>query len=241
MAMHEAELDRVVRQGTEAWRRLKKDKNYGDWIKVGEAHQVGREWAMHQAGSNKPEGKAYNTAFGEWLTRYKFDDMDKGNRSRLFELMENLPQIEEWRRTLPLSERLKLNHPNAVLRKWKAFMKPEPRDAHGEPKPTLRDSVVNLSEEVTKRDREIVDLKSHIEELEAARAPSAVDSADSAHHAIGVLLECVNDKTMTARIVSEGFAQDTGYDGLADLLELSKWLKDLRDAVKHRTRQKPAD
>ena len=239
MAMHEADLDRVVRQGTEAWRRLKKDKNYGDWIKVGEAHQVGREWAMNQAGSNKPEGKAYNVAFGEWLSRYKFDDMDKGNRSRLFELMENLPQIEEWRRTLPLSERLKLNHPNAVLRKWKAFMKPEPRDEHGEPKPTLRDSVVNLSEEVTAKDREIADLKSHIEELEAARMTlAAADSSDSAHHAIGVLLACVNDKTMTAHIVSE-LAQDTGYDGL-DLLELSKWFKDLRDALKHRTRPKPA-
>ncbi len=236
MAMHEADLDRVVRQGTEAWRRLKKDKNYGDWIKVGEAHQVGREWAMNQAGTNKPEGKAYNIAFGEWLTRYKFDDMDKGNRSRLFELMDNLPQIEDWRRTLTLGERLKLNHPNAVLRKWKAFMKPEPRDKSGEPKPTLRDSVVNLSEEAAAKDRKIADLESHIEELEAARAPPA--AGDSAHHAINVLLECVNDKTMTARIVSE-LARDTGYDGL-DLLELSKWFKDLRDAVKHRTRQKPA-
>jgi hypothetical protein len=82
-----------------AWRRLKRDKNWGDWIKVGEACQVGREWAMNQAGINKPEGKGYNTAFGEWLTKYKLDDMDKGDRSPLFTVVDNLPMIEQWRHT----------------------------------------------------------------------------------------------------------------------------------------------
>lgn len=228
--MREDEFDRVVRQGTEAWRRLKKDKNYGDWIKVGEAHQVGREWAMNQAQTNKPEGKAYNTVFGEWLTQHKFDDMDKGNRARLFELMDNLPQIEEWRRTLTLGERLKLNHPNAVLRKWKAFMKPEPRTATGEPKPSLRDSVANLSEEVTAKDREIADLKEHIAELEAAHpaVPSNVDVASTASpvNALHTLLAHMTDKAPLAQL-----ARDAPIDAL-DLLELSKWLKDLSAAKK---------
>jgi hypothetical protein len=89
--MREEERDRVARQGTEAWRRLKKEKNWNDWLKVGEALQVGREWAMNQAGTNQPQGKAYNMAFGEWLQRYKLDDMDKGDRSRLFSVMDNLP------------------------------------------------------------------------------------------------------------------------------------------------------
>jgi hypothetical protein len=168
--MREDERDRVCRQGTEAWRRLKKEKSWGDWLKVGEALQVGREWAMNQAGANRPWGKGYNTAFGEWLMKYKLDDMDKGDRSRLFDVMDNLPQIEEWRQTLAMTERLRLNHPNAVLRKCKAFMKPEPRPEDGEPpKPTLRDSVANPSEESAAKDREIADLKAHIAELEAAR------------------------------------------------------------------------
>ena len=118
--MREDERDRVSRLGSEAWKRLKKCKDYNDWVKVGEAILVGREWAMNQSQTNKPEGKAYNMAFGEWLQRYKLDDMDKGDRSRLFQVMDALPQIEEWRRTLTLTERLKLNHPNAVLRKFKA-------------------------------------------------------------------------------------------------------------------------
>jgi hypothetical protein len=81
--MREDERDRVSRQGTEAWRRLKRDKNWNDWIKVGEALQVGRERAMNQAMTNRPEGKAYNMAFGEWLRQYKLDDMDKGERFRM--------------------------------------------------------------------------------------------------------------------------------------------------------------
>jgi hypothetical protein len=184
MAMHESDIERVVRQGSQAWQRLKKDKNWGDWIKVGEAHIVGREWAMHQATTNQPKGKAYNMAFGEWLAKYKFDDMDKGNRARLFEVMDNLGQIEEWRRTLTLGERLRLNHPNAVLRKWKAHLAPERRTESGEPKPTLRDSVVNLSEEVEAKNREIAQLKDHIAELEAARDTVDASMKDEAMPAL---------------------------------------------------------
>ena len=106
MIMREDERDRVCRQGTEAWRRLKRDKNWLDWVKVGEALQIGREWAMNQAGTNRPEGKGYNMAFGEWMAKYKLDDMDKGDRSRLFTVIDNLSMIEDWRRTLTLTERL---------------------------------------------------------------------------------------------------------------------------------------
>jgi hypothetical protein len=176
MAMHEDDVERVCRQGTQAWQRLKKDKNWSDWIKVGEAHLVGREWAQRIATTNRPQGKAYNMAFGEWLAKYKFDDMDKGDRSRLFQVIDNLGQIEEWRKTLTLTERLKLNHPNAVLRKWKAHMAPEPRTESGEPKPTLRDSVANLSEANDAKDRKIAQLEEHIAELEAARETTPAET-----------------------------------------------------------------
>src|SRR5262249_10965871 len=60
-----------------------------------------------------------NMAFGDWLVRHELDDMDKGDRSRLFAVMKNLPEIEGWRQRLPLGERLKLNHPNTIWRRWK--------------------------------------------------------------------------------------------------------------------------
>jgi hypothetical protein len=164
--MREDDRDRVSRQGTEAWRRLKKEKNWTDWRQVGEAFQVGREWAMNQAQSNKPEGKAYNMAFSEWMLRYKMDDMDKGDRSRLFKVMAALPLIEQWRATLTMTERLKLNHPNAVLRKFeKAFEIPDPSKPV---KPGLRDAVAELSEENIKLKTENAALVAHVEEIEAA-------------------------------------------------------------------------
>jgi hypothetical protein len=167
---NETELGRVSRQGTEAWRRLKKEKSWRDWIAVGEALTAGRDWAMNQALTNQPIGKAYNMAFGEWLQRYKLDDMDKGDRSRLFTVMDNLGMIEEWRRTLTQTQRLALNHPNAVLRKWQKAIEPEPE---GEPKPTLRDSVANLSEDNHAKDGEIAQLKARIVELEEELATAA--------------------------------------------------------------------
>jgi hypothetical protein len=33
------------------------------------------------------------------------DDLDKGDRSRPFTVMDNLPLVDEWRRTLTLTER----------------------------------------------------------------------------------------------------------------------------------------
>ena len=165
MVMHD-ERDRVSRQGTEAWRRLKREKSWGDWIKVGEALQVGRDWAMNQASTNKPEGKGYNLAFGEWLVKYKLDDMDKGDRCRLFEVIDNLPMIEQWRKTLTLNQRLSLNHPNSVLRKFKRAIEPEQKDPTAELKPTLRDSVANLSEENHAQELLITELKARITELE---------------------------------------------------------------------------
>jgi hypothetical protein len=42
-------------------------------------------------------------------------------------------------------------------------------DPEKESKPTLRDSVANLSEANDAKDREITDLKAHIEDLQASR------------------------------------------------------------------------
>jgi hypothetical protein len=165
--MRESDADRIARQGKEAWMRLKKNKNWNDWLQVGEALVVGRDWAMHEAGTNRPEGKGYNTQFGAWLTKYKLDDMDKGDRSRLFKVMDNRGAVEQWRDTLTLPERMKLNHPNSVWRKYESATKP-PRQ--GPQRPTLRDNVVRLDEENAAKDSRIAELEAQVEELEAARS-----------------------------------------------------------------------
>jgi hypothetical protein len=98
--------------------------------------------------------------------------MDKGDRSRLFEVMDNLGLIEQWRGTLTLGEKLKLNHPNSVLRRWKKAIEPEPKPGGKSAKPTLRESVVSLSEDNAVKDQRITELEAHVAELEAARHDS---------------------------------------------------------------------
>src|SRR5260370_39187829 len=79
-----------IREGQEAWSRLKKHMSWSDWMSVGRAHIKGRTVAMGEANTNEPTGRRYNQIFGEWLTRHGFADIDKGDRSRL------LPRSGSW-------------------------------------------------------------------------------------------------------------------------------------------------
>jgi hypothetical protein len=110
----------TILRGQEAWRRLRHDQTWEDWKHVGAAHLIGRSGAMHEAGVNRPRGRRYKTAFGAWLKKFGFENLDKADRSRLFVVMDHLQEIEAWRATLTPTERLRLNHPSAVLRKWRS-------------------------------------------------------------------------------------------------------------------------
>ena len=168
------ESDRIVRQGTAAWRRIKKEKSWNDWMAVGDALHVGRTFAMNDAGTNAPIGKGYNLAFNQFLIDAQLDDMDPSDRAKLFTVMENRPAIEQWRATLSQTERLRLNHPTSVLRKWQQATK-EPKAKPD--KATLKDSVIALDEEqhaakdkIAQQQREIDDLKARVTELEEENA-----------------------------------------------------------------------
>ena len=70
--------DAIGRNMRAAWLQIKKAQTrmWSQWMTVGEGLMEGRRWAMAQAGVNRPEGKGYNTALSEWLTRYGVSDMD---------------------------------------------------------------------------------------------------------------------------------------------------------------------
>jgi hypothetical protein len=160
--------DTYIKRGQEAWHRHKNNATWNDWLAIGEALQIGRQDAMAAAGTNQPAGSKYNAVFGEWLARHQFDDIDKSDRSRLMEVMDNLAAVNVWRETLTQTARLRYNHPNTVLRKWKATVAPKkPKD---ESKPTLRDTNIHLSEELET-------MKAHVAELEAARESDVVSLA----------------------------------------------------------------
>ena len=168
--------DKEIREGQEAWSRLKKHMSWSDWTSVGRAHLKGRQAAMREANTNEPTGRRYNQIFGEWLTRHGFDDIDKGDRSRLFEVMEYLDEIETWLATLPTSNRLRLNHPATVLRKWRAKTQTSTRSRKPSPKAAHRSAAL----QVKQLRQELDAANAHIVELEAARdAEAAAFEADS--------------------------------------------------------------
>jgi hypothetical protein len=110
----------VVARGVEAWRTVKRARQWRDWIRIGLAIETGRRAIMSRLGLAKPTGRLWSTAFGAWLAESGFDEIDAGTRSRLLNCVENRVAITAWRQTLSRHERSKFNHPNTVWRHWHA-------------------------------------------------------------------------------------------------------------------------
>ena len=170
-------LEQIGKAMMAAWSRIKKSqaRMWGDWMTIGEGLLEGRRWAMQMAGTNKPEGKGYVMAYSEWLKRYKVDDMDKSDRAKLLQLMEERPAVEEWRATLTDYERRNLNNPTIAWRKWTAatrVKKPKPRTAgvsateHGRAQVTIEQQQARVKE----LEEELTSDKARINELEAENA-----------------------------------------------------------------------
>jgi hypothetical protein len=114
------DVDRIGRKARAALEKPSKSRDWHDWMQIGEALVVGREVAMREVGVNAPMGRGYNEAFGKWLRQYGLHKkIDKSDRARLFTVMEHRGEIEEFRSSLPLAKRLRLNHPSTVLRHWR--------------------------------------------------------------------------------------------------------------------------
>jgi hypothetical protein len=148
--------DQIIRLGQEAWARVRSDLNWQDWLAIGRAHVIGRARAEREAHVNEPKGQRYKEAFSEWMERFGFENLDSGDRSRLFYVMDHLPQIEAWRSTLTTTERLRLNHPSTVLRKWKSATQRPPQEAkRPSPFAKMKESIIQLSEENDRLKREV--------------------------------------------------------------------------------------
>ena len=110
--------DDIVRRGQEALQRLR--RSYDDWMDVAEALDVGRTQVMRELHTNKPVGRRYAKEMGEWLRARGFHLINEGTRNRLLECLQHKTEIEKWRARLTDAERFRFNHPDTILRKWKA-------------------------------------------------------------------------------------------------------------------------
>jgi hypothetical protein len=111
-------ISEVVRLGQEAMER--KRRGWEDWLAIGKALEAGRAEVMRSLHTNEPCGRRFEKAMGEWLIANRFKEINKATRSQLLDCLKHKIEIEKWRAQLTDSERWKFNHPDTVLKKWKA-------------------------------------------------------------------------------------------------------------------------
>jgi hypothetical protein len=147
----------AIRRGQEAWSRLRAGLTWSDWVAVGLAHVIGRTTAMRDGHVNKPNGRSYNAAFSAWQKKFGFEGLDKGDRARLFDVVDHLKEINGWLEKLPESERLRLNHPSSVWRRWKAATAAPKPDAEPKLSPYAKLEAVHMAliEKCDRMEREI--------------------------------------------------------------------------------------
>ena len=145
----------VVQLGQQAMER--KRRSLPDWWLIGGAIDYGRAEVLREINSNKPAGKRFQKAMGDWLIANGFKEIDKGVRSRLADCLKHKPEIEKWLATLTDSQRFELNHPNTVLRRWKASMVVTDPNAPPRISPAqkIKDELVAVIEERDRLKREI--------------------------------------------------------------------------------------
>ena len=150
-----AEHQEKVRLGQEAMARQR--RGWEDWLTIGEAFEVGRAEVMREIKTNETVGRRYEKAMQGWLIANGFTEIDKGTRSRLLECLKHRTEIERWRSVLTSSEQFRYNHPNTVLRKWKAATAvPDPNATPRiSPFTKLKESIALLDEENHRLRREI--------------------------------------------------------------------------------------
>jgi hypothetical protein len=144
----------------EADTRIKGGAHWNDWMYVADGLAVGVAKAMRAASTNRPYGKAYTSAFGEWLkARPWANRYDKGTRSNLLWCADHRSEVEDWRTGLAQNERDKLNHPTNFRRKFEAAHKA--KDPNEPKKETARDNLLRENEELLAK---VKDMEARLEE-----------------------------------------------------------------------------
>ena len=92
-----------------------------------------RTEAMREASTNQPVGKAYNAHHTRIMKREQLDAFNANTRKDCVAMVDNLHHpvdarrthgIIAWRSKLDTSTRARLNHPTAILRRWKQDTEP---------------------------------------------------------------------------------------------------------------------
>jgi hypothetical protein len=156
------QLDQAaVDRGVDAWQELQKDSTWERWLLVGWSIDEARRAVLKWLGRDKPGGKEWADVFGAWLEATGFIKIDAGDRTRLAHCMEHLQLIEAWRADLSIAERLRMNHPATVWRKFKSAVLESDKEP-SEKKPSVKE----LKQEIERLQGELASASDTIAQLQ---------------------------------------------------------------------------
>jgi len=148
-----------IELGLEAWRRVKTGAHFSDWILIGKALSTVQKQAMLFAGTDTPHGRNYQEQIKQQFLLYpELGTIDKTIRSKLLSIIDELPQVMEWRAQLSEKEQLSINFPTKVWSHFQAFKKSADKSNNAdnadqtdnaEPKkPTLKEQLLDQEKKI---------------------------------------------------------------------------------------------
>ncbi len=101
-------------------------KSYAHWIEIGHAIDAFKRQLDAEIRTNDPDnpGQQFKESMGAYLRKAGFhedlpDGIDRAVRTNLSHIIAHLPEVEEYRATLTVQQRLRQNGPNSV---WRGFL-----------------------------------------------------------------------------------------------------------------------
>jgi hypothetical protein len=173
----------AYRKAREAHAELKSapKRDWPNWWKLAGGIGAARDEAMRLAAKNAPEGKGYAIHFAAVLKRERLsesDGIDSSTRRDLFRMLKHRVEIEAWLESLDPAQRMKINHPTALIRKWRktpegrAAMPPRPSNA------TRRVGNAELRRQLEQKDERIKELEQERDQAKRESAPQFTDPGE---------------------------------------------------------------
>jgi len=197
----EERKQRIKANGLECLRRLHGDQTWEDWEGVAAAMEVITEEAQDAVGTsewdkdNKRLVREFNSRWDDYEATLgsNHKPLSKQERWAVRTIMIT-PEIRTWRGLLDGPQKRKLNHPNAVINKWKAATQTREARAPRQPSPAL-------SPALAARDKKIAELEARNtelgEELTAARETAPQPRTVEQH--IAALVTLLTDASVDER------------------------------------------
>jgi hypothetical protein len=139
--------------GNEAMRVLKRGETIERWYQIGVGCQELQQAALTYARTNETSGRVYRGAWASLADHVPdLRNIEKAARSHAIWMVTNWEVVSPWLATLPVNQRLDLNHPRSVHRKYDFTHRPPPPPSDEPKEPTTR---IKLQDQITKLTEEL--------------------------------------------------------------------------------------